>query len=58
MGQNNFVTPVLMKSVCVVAVYTVCMLTLLSCWAGIHIPGQHDSSFLHLLVIVHNNKKC
>jgi len=32
MGSNNFVLIVLMKSVSVVAVCTVCMLMLLSCW--------------------------
>jgi len=35
MGQNHYVAAVLMKSVCVVAVHTVCMYMLLSCWPGI-----------------------
>jgi len=34
-GKNNFV--VKMKSFCVVAVYTVCILMLSSCWSGIKI---------------------
>jgi len=29
MGYNNFVAAILMKSVCVVAVYTVCMFMIL-----------------------------
>jgi len=36
MGYNHFVATILMKSVHVVAVYTVCMLTLLSCWPGMY----------------------
>ena len=33
---NHCVATILMKSVCVVAVYTVCVLMLLSCWTGMH----------------------
>jgi hypothetical protein len=34
MGYNHFVATILMKSVCVVTVYIVCMLMLLSFWSG------------------------
>ena len=37
-----------MKSVCVVAVYTICVWMLLSCW-----PGTYR--IVHLLVTVQNN---
>jgi len=36
MGQNLFVATILKKSPCVVAVYTVCMLMLVSCWPGVN----------------------
>jgi len=32
MIHNRFVATILMNSVCVLTVYTVCMLMLLSCW--------------------------
>jgi len=31
---NHYVATILTQSVCVVAVYTVCMAMLLSCWSG------------------------
>jgi uncharacterized protein YebE (UPF0316 family) len=37
MGYNHFVATILMKSVCVVAVYTIRMLMLLSRWAGMYV---------------------
>ena len=36
MGYNHFVATVLMKSVCVVAVYANSMLMLLLCWPGVY----------------------
>ena len=51
--QTNVAT-ILMTSVCVVAVYTVCMLMLLSCWTGVKIKICSGEFDVH--VTVHRDK--
>jgi len=52
-----------MKSVSVVAVYTVCTLMLLSCWTGMYrvwvcVEQCDVFRYVHLLVVVQNNTRC
>jgi len=52
MGQNLSVATILIKSACVLAVYTICMLMLLSCCSGICEIIVHCWSNYKIIIII------